>query len=193
MICTYERPIYEDSASGFCIYSFTTKDEAVPKEARNPRSYGKNPIMFTATGYRLPKSSNIDVEMDGEWVRHERYGWQRSVESCVELIPPTREGILGYLSSGLIKGIGRKTAERIVEHFGPETPGYPGCQPGTAQGDQRHHRDETKGYSRVLCPYPFAKGDDDAAFPLWDNGQTGRKNPDGFWRGHYGGTETLSV
>lgn len=121
MICTYERPIYEDPSSGFCIYSFTTKDEAVPKEARNPRSYGKNPIMFTATGYRLPKSSNINVEMEGQWVHHERYGWQMSVESCVELIPPTREGILGYLSSGLIKGIGRKTAERIVEHFGPET------------------------------------------------------------------------
>lgn len=189
MICTYERPIYEDSASGFCIYSFTTKDEAVPKEARNPRSYGKNPIMFTATGYRLPKSSNIDVEMEGEWVRHERYGWQMSVESCVELIPPTREGPVLWSDQGDRQEDGGKDCRA----FRPGNPGYPGCQPGTAQGDQRHHRDKTKGYSRVLCPYPFAKGDDDAAFPLWDNGQTGRKNSDGFWRGHYGGTETLPV
>ena len=41
-------------------------------------------------------------------------GWQ-------ELVPPTIEGVLGYLSSGLLKGIGPKTAEAIVQRFGTDS------------------------------------------------------------------------
>ena len=36
-------------------------------------------------------------------------------------LPKTREGIVGYLSSGLVKGLGPVTAERIVERFGEDT------------------------------------------------------------------------
>ena len=35
--------------------------------------------------------------------------------------PATIQGIRRYLGSGLIKGIGPKMAERIVEHFGQAT------------------------------------------------------------------------
>ena len=39
----------------------------------------------------------------------------------LEVVPRTREGILGYLSCGSLKGIGPKTAERIVNRFGLDT------------------------------------------------------------------------
>ena len=39
----------------------------------------------------------------------------------MEVVPRTREGILGYLSCGSLKGIGPKTAERIVNRFGLDT------------------------------------------------------------------------
>jgi exodeoxyribonuclease V alpha subunit len=37
------------------------------------------------------------------------------------VLPATIQGIRRYLGSGLIKGIGPKMAERIVDHFGPAT------------------------------------------------------------------------
>ena len=43
------------------------------------------------------------------------------VETFLEVVPRTREGILGYLSCGSLKGIGPKTAERIVNRFGLDT------------------------------------------------------------------------
>lgn len=47
-----------------------------------------------------------------------KYGIQYDVEGYEEQIIPTREGIVAYLSSGQIKGIGPKMAERIYDAFG---------------------------------------------------------------------------
>lgn len=52
---------------------------------------------------------------------HNRYGKQLSVEQWERLLPVTEEGMKRYLSSGLIKGIGPVTAERIVSSFGLDT------------------------------------------------------------------------
>ena len=38
-----------------------------------------------------------------------------------EVITPTKEGIIAYLASGQIKGIGPKTAEKIYNMFGADT------------------------------------------------------------------------
>lgn len=54
--------------------------------------------------------------LDGEW-QNGKHGYQLQVESCEEIVPPTKDGVQGYLSS-LIKGVGEKTAEQIVERFG---------------------------------------------------------------------------
>ena len=58
--------------------------------------------------------------MEGEW-ETSSYGTQYKVETFLEVVPRTREGILGYLSCGSLKGIGPKTAERIVNRFGLDT------------------------------------------------------------------------
>lgn len=118
MRCTYERTIYDDDSSGYRIIAFSTQDESVPAAARNKSSVGA--IQFVATGYRLPTTKAIDVELDGRW-ENSKYGLQYVVESCIEIIPHTKQGIIGYLSSGLIKGIGDKTAQMIVSHFGLDT------------------------------------------------------------------------
>ncbi len=59
--------------------------------------------------------------VSGEWQVHNRYGKQLSVERWERLLPATKEGLIRYLSSGLIKGIGPVTAARIVDHFGLDT------------------------------------------------------------------------
>ncbi len=57
----------------------------------------------------------------GVWINHPTFGEQFKV-STYQIIPPqTTEGIKKYLASGLLKGIGPKTAERIVARFGEET------------------------------------------------------------------------
>jgi exodeoxyribonuclease V alpha subunit len=61
------------------------------------------------------------VELGGEWGMHAQYGRQFKVESVRTILPATIQGMRKYLGSGLIKGIGPVTAERIVRKFGLET------------------------------------------------------------------------
>ncbi len=60
------------------------------------------------------------LEVSGSFTKHSKYGEQFSVKS-VKITPPTsKESILKYLSSGLIKGVGPVTALNIVTHFGED-------------------------------------------------------------------------
>ncbi len=70
----------------------------------------------------LPKiNSGESVEFTGIWVTHPKYGRQFKVESYNVSYPTTRAGIINYLGSGLIKGIGKSTAEKIYNQFGEQT------------------------------------------------------------------------
>ena len=57
----------------------------------------------------------------GRWSNHASYGRQFEAEFLERLMPQTAMEILSYLSSRVIKGIGPKTAARIVERFGDQT------------------------------------------------------------------------
>jgi exodeoxyribonuclease V alpha subunit len=56
--------------------------------------------------------------MRGRWTSHPKYGKQFEVHSYTTVLPATIKGIQRYLGSGLLKGIGPVTAERMVAHFG---------------------------------------------------------------------------
>ncbi len=57
----------------------------------------------------------------GRWSAHQSYGKQFEAEFLERLMPQTCGEIISYLSSRIIKGIGPKTAARIVEKFGEQT------------------------------------------------------------------------
>ena len=57
----------------------------------------------------------------GKWSTHSNYGRQFEAEFLERLMPQTSVEILNYLSSRVIKGIGPRTASRIVEKFGEQT------------------------------------------------------------------------
>ena len=57
----------------------------------------------------------------GKWSTHASYGRQFEAEFLERLMPQTAMDILNYLSSRIIKGIGPKTAARIVDRFGDQT------------------------------------------------------------------------
>ena len=61
------------------------------------------------------------IEAMGEWVVHPSYGRQFKAETLTETLPQDAAGILRYLSSGIIKGVRRATAEKIVNAFGAES------------------------------------------------------------------------
>lgn len=61
------------------------------------------------------------LSVDGEWEHDPKYGRQLHVTSFVQRLPASKEGMMRYLSSGLIKGIGPKKAKSIVDHFGDQT------------------------------------------------------------------------
>ncbi|MBH0229970.1 ATP-dependent RecD-like DNA helicase [Halobacillus yeomjeoni] len=56
----------------------------------------------------------------GEFQNHKKFGMQYEVEMYNRVLPETKDGLVMYLSSDLFHGIGKKTAERIVDHLGEQ-------------------------------------------------------------------------
>ncbi len=81
----------------------------------------RGPDLVTLVGNLPELSPGEHVRLQGQWTSHAEYGRQFRVEKCEQTLPATVEGIRRYLGSGLIKGVGPKTAERIVQAFGAET------------------------------------------------------------------------
>ncbi|MEU0986785.1 ATP-dependent RecD-like DNA helicase [Streptomyces sp. NPDC005953] len=77
--------------------------------------------LLTVVGSLLGAQPGESLRMEGRWGSHPQYGKQFSVENYTTILPATIQGIRRYLGSGLIKGIGPKIAERIVDHFGVDT------------------------------------------------------------------------
>lgn len=119
-IGTYDGKIFYNESNRFCVVNIKTSDKNIPFEARSTRKYKDHLIRFTAVGYEIPLTDTIELELEGEWVKG-KYGLQLQVENWKEIVPKTKEGVQGYLSSGLIKGIGEKTAADIVARFGVNT------------------------------------------------------------------------
>lgn len=80
---------------------------------------GKEHITVVGT---LPFITTGDsVKFTGNYTVHAVYGEQFSAQYYETVAPKTVAAILRYLSSGIIKGVGPATAERIVEKFGSDS------------------------------------------------------------------------
>ena len=99
-----ERVIYANDENGYAICDLgTDTDELV-----------------TITG-TLPYIGEGDVvTVFGKWVHNPKYGRQFKVEQAEKQLPADKASMLRYLSSGTIKGIGPKIAQRIIDEFGEE-------------------------------------------------------------------------
>ncbi|MGN6170681.1 MAG: SF1B family DNA helicase RecD2 [Solirubrobacteraceae bacterium] len=76
--------------------------------------------LLTVVGPLLGVQVGESLRLSGRWSSHPKYGKQFQVHSCTTVLPATIQGIRRYLGSGLIKGIGSTTAERMVAHFGTD-------------------------------------------------------------------------
>ena len=77
--------------------------------------------LVTAVGIMPELNAGELLELSGYWDFHASFGRQFKVEMCERRMPASAGDILRYLSSGGVKGIGPKTAVKVVERFGEET------------------------------------------------------------------------
>lgn len=119
MKCKFFRLIYpksaEDAQSGSYTVALYVPCETVLDGQGNKLS------SITVVGYYLPIMERMQVDMSGRWKKDAKYGLQFMMESYEEIIEPGKKGIVSYLSSGLIRGIGKRLAERIYNTFGDDT------------------------------------------------------------------------
>ena len=60
------------------------------------------------------------LSVHGQWVHHSTYGEQLKAQVVERRMPTGEKGLLDYLSSGAIKGVGAATARRLVDLFGED-------------------------------------------------------------------------
>lgn len=101
---TVEEITFYNQDNGYTVMEISCGNEAV-----------------TVVGNFSQLAVGSQIEASGEWTVHPSYGRQFKADSLTETLPQDAAGILRYLSSGIIKGVGRATAEKIVNAFGSES------------------------------------------------------------------------
>ena len=118
-VAVYDRTIYYNPTNKYSIIKVKSTDQSVPQQARDAYQHRDNMIRFVAVGYELPRTDKVSMLLEGEW-QNGKHGVQLKVDKFEEIVPQTEEGVRGYLSSRLIKGVGPKIAQMIVDRFGTD-------------------------------------------------------------------------
>ena len=92
---------------------------SVVRVSRN--RFSKEAPEFVAVGDLGRVSPGETLRLSGRFQKHDRYGWRFRVQSFTPVMPSTEVGLVKYLGSGLIDGIGPGLAQRLVDEFGGET------------------------------------------------------------------------
>ncbi|SHJ65613.1 exodeoxyribonuclease V alpha subunit [Halodesulfovibrio aestuarii] len=100
-----ERIVFHNEENGYSVLRFKT-------------TAGDN---YTVVGNMADPQVGSSLKLTGEWVDNAKFGRQFKMLTYETSLPAGLVGIRHYLASGLIKGVGPKTAERIVEAFGEDT------------------------------------------------------------------------
>ncbi len=101
---TVDEVRYYNEQNGYIVIDLETEDALV-----------------TAVGQMGQLEPGEELELTGRFVTHARFGEQFEAESCLRTLPSTVVNIERYLASGIIRGIGRALAKRIVAEFGEFT------------------------------------------------------------------------
>ncbi|MCL1863597.1 MAG: ATP-dependent RecD-like DNA helicase [Defluviitaleaceae bacterium] len=105
-----ENVIFHNEDNGYTVFSIqpANSDESDEEE-------------ITCTGFLANPLEGENIVAHGTYVENPKYGRQFSVSHSERVKPGTIAGIEKYLASGVIKGIGAKTARLIVARFGEDS------------------------------------------------------------------------
>lgn len=95
--------IYQNPENGYVIAKLDSSSE---------------PGQTTVVGILGDVAPGESLRLSGDWLEHPKFGRQFKAESCEHLLPASLNGIRRFLESGAVKGIGEKTAERLISRFG---------------------------------------------------------------------------
>ena len=101
-----ERVIYTNEDNGYTICDMSTSEDGE---------------IITAVGLMPMIGAGDHLCIYGKWTHNPKYGRQFSVTQYERVMPADKASILRYLASRAIKGIGPKTAQRIVDEFGEDS------------------------------------------------------------------------
>lgn len=101
-----ERIIYFNEENAYCVAEVQVADS-------------KRPV--TVLGALPGVQCGETLRLDGHWARHSTHGDQFKIAQFKSQLPASVHGIRKYLGSGLIHGIGKSYAKKIVDHFGADT------------------------------------------------------------------------
>ena len=100
-----EEIIYSNPDNGYTICDIHTDDND----------------LVTAVGAMPGLSEGEHIKLSGTWTTHPDYGEQIKVMEYSVIAPTDEQSILKYLSSGIIPGIRKATAKKLVKAFGSDT------------------------------------------------------------------------
>ncbi len=104
LIGTLTHIIFNNDDNGYTVAEFSGKS-----------------FNFVAVGILYGVYEGEMLELTGSWTDHPTYGEQFKVECFTKILPTTRDDIFKYLSSGIIKGVRKATASKIIEYFGEDS------------------------------------------------------------------------
>lgn len=96
--------IFNNEGNGYTVAIFETEDE-----------------QFTVVGNMISPTKGKTYMITGNFKDHPKYGEQFAFTTYEEVLPTTEEGIISFLSSRILKGIGPSMAKAIVDKFGTKT------------------------------------------------------------------------
>lgn len=105
------QTIYKNE-NGFFVGTFRVKETS----SESMQEFVNKTI--TISGTILDPNEEETYLLDGEYARHERYGYQFKIMSYEKEKPTGKDAVIEFLASSLIKGCGEKTARKIVETLG---------------------------------------------------------------------------
>ena len=109
-----ERVTYYNEENGYTVLRLRP-------DTRGMLPYAHGEPLLTVVG-NLPEVNPGEwLKLSGQWLNHAKHGRQFQVEVCEQAVPATVEGIKRYLGSGMVRGVGKVMAERIVDRFGADT------------------------------------------------------------------------
>lgn len=106
IIVSWNKDIFRSSDNSFCVALYKNKSEDDEKNT------------IVCKGANLPGTKNISYQFNGHWIEDKKYGRQFNVISYEEKIGTSKNEVIDYLCSGIFKGLGKKSAEKIYEAFG---------------------------------------------------------------------------
>jgi exodeoxyribonuclease V alpha subunit len=107
-----ERIIFLNEENHYTIAEFRPESTAPTKERAE---------LVTIVGALPGVECGETLHLNGEWTKHSQHGAQFKVAGFKSELPSSVYGIRKYLGSGLVPGIGKTYANKIVDAFGTDT------------------------------------------------------------------------